>query len=234
MTFATPYHAFVALAELDKLHAQLKLERIQILKQHSAFHAEEQRIAAELLGEQKKVFEQRRLLAQKEQEISQLTTKKDRILAQRDRATSVREQQSLEREAALIDEQIDRDETSTLEMLEHVERAELLWPEVKKRYDVQIAARHAELLECDATLKRLDEQLTAVVHDRTQTLSALESELRARYQSLYERDPVPAVPVVENRCGGCHTILTMQELAALRRHVVVTCPECYKLLYSPV
>jgi predicted nucleic acid-binding Zn-ribbon protein len=234
MTFATPYHAFVALAELDRLHAQCIKEFSRLSEQRATEKAHEQKTISESAAAHKKIVEQRRFLAQKEQEILQLKNKRDRVIAQSDRAVSVRERQSLEKEAALLDEQIDQEETNGLQLLDHVEREEALWPTIKNQYDEQIAAIHAlneaHDAACDVLKKRLEEQ----IRDRSVIEHAVESELRARYAALYARDPVPAVPVVENRCGGCHTILTMNELAQLRRHVVVSCPECYKLLYSPV
>jgi len=155
------------------------------------------------------------------------------VLAQRDRTVSVRERQSLEKEAALLDEQIDQEETHGLTILERIEQDEARWPDQKKQYDTQIAALRGEIAQYESAAADLRARSDLLGEQRPHVLDMLEPELRARYLSLHARDPLPAVPVVENRCGGCHTILTMNELAQLRRHVVVSCPECYKLLYSP-
>ena len=234
MTFTTPYHAFVALAQLDAFRVHVNREREKAVHHRDALQAELDSFMAERSTQQKVLQEERRAIAQKEHAIAQLRSRKQRSLDQRDRATSVRERQSLEAEAARIDEQIDREETAALTDLERFEERTALFDVQKAAFEKQCAEKKLHIASVEKSIENFIQEYEHAGRSRTPILDAVEPNLRERYESLRERDSLAAVPVVENRCGGCHTVLTATDLLSLRRHVIISCPECYKILYTPV
>ena len=65
-----------------------------------------------------------------------------------------------------------------------------------------------------------------------------EEEAPAEYMQEFRRSkesvPNPVVPVIENHCSACYSQITVHDLAMLRRHILVTCSECFRKLYLPL
>jgi hypothetical protein len=234
MTFSTPYHAFVALASLDASRVRIARDRQKALEACAVLRAELDALNTARAADQKALLDARRAIAQQEHAISQLRLRKQRSLDLRDRATSVRERQALEADAAQIDDQIDREETQALADLERFEQQTATFQANASLFDSQVAQKKAEIAIVEQSIEQLTHEYDRASDARGEILDAVEPTLRERYESLRERDALAAAPVVANRCGGCHTLLTASDLLSLRRHTIVTCPECYKILYTPV
>jgi predicted nucleic acid-binding Zn-ribbon protein len=70
--------------------------------------------------------------------------------------------------------------------------------------------------------------LAAVEAERAETWEAIPAEFRAAYSRIRLADPV--AEVVNNQCQGCRVTVTSSGMQQLRRHVLVMCEHCGRIL----
>jgi len=96
--------------------------------------------------------------------------------------------------------------------------------------------RRQELRDSVAELSgSLDEEIAALVHNRTSVLAAIPEVLRVRYESARAQvgGGVGAAHVSNGRCTGCHISLSPLDLDRFKRvsgAELLSCPECSRLL----
>jgi predicted nucleic acid-binding Zn-ribbon protein len=101
--------------------------------------------------------------------------------------------------------------------------------EDKAKYEAQIAT----IREKEGNLKtRIDEMAAS----RAGLLEGIDEDLVERYDRLFETKNARAVVAVEHDvCTGCHMKVTAQTSLALRSDkVIVSCPQCGRLLHLPL
>lgn len=106
--------------------------------------------------------------------------------------------------------------------------------ELQKEFDA-VAARCAEQqtkVETDVT--SLSHGLEDARHRRDELASAIEPDLRQRYETIFtKRRGLAVVEVRAGNCQGCHMRVAPQLFNEIQRNTrVIVCPNCHRILYA--
>ena len=147
---------------------------------------------------------------------------------------NARELTALQRELEHVRELLGHAEDLELELLIAVEPRDELVASIKARAQ-PLVGRRVELQALIGQLQSsLDEELVALRQSRDERVSALSSELRARYDHALARSGASgAAQVNAGRCDGCRIALAPLDFDRWKGQPAETfmaCPECGRLL----
>lgn len=229
-----PFYTFLAfvtqdakILALSKKIAELTAKKEQFLK---------------ILNERQAVLTQAQQVAhqaRKAQDAQELEVKslqgRQRLLKEKlESSSSPKEYFSLETELKNLVAEMDRQETILYGLFEQFESAEKKMGEI----DFEVVALKADT---DTQVAQLDQQIDDLKREMQQesdVLNRLETqvnpEMREKFIAMKASLANPVVPVKQNVCSACYNMVGAQDLVGLRRHQLVTCQNCYRLLYSDV
>jgi len=150
---------------------------------------------------------------------------------QLEETASAKSYMSLQQEITTLKHKKEEIENDIMRLWQDVEDATQQYQQAQKQYhDVcqQIKSQQEQL-----------QQQKSEYEQRKQSLQLQERDLRDKVKPewLEEFDrkravvPDPAVPVEHNVCSACFSSLPANELRKLEKHVLRTCPNCYRILY---
>ena len=70
--------------------------------------------------------------------------------------------------------------------------------------------------------------------ERKQIETEVDPELLGQYKIMKEKIDNPVVPLARGSCSACFTLVSQPELIEAKRHKLITCKGCYRLLYAPI
>lgn len=108
---------------------------------------------------------------------------------------------------------------------ENVQQAEKKCASSVKNIEQQIETAQVEYNSCEQELALLSGQ-------RDDKCADIPAEWLSNYRAMQERVPNPVVPVKDAFCTGCFNKVPMSMLDKLRRHVLVACQNCHRILYT--
>ena len=226
----------IHLAQLQTLDRQLreKMELRQTLQTETVTLQEqllEQRKVTRAAQAERDSLETRRreLEAQLESEGAKMTDRRMRL----NRVRNEKELQALRREIEVGKEANQQLEEAVLNTLDSLETISATASEAESRLtELETAA----LQKADEYRRRV-EQLTAEIDEvhqrRDQVAALLDSDVRQKYEQIFERRGGSAVVEVRNgTCQGCHMHLPPQFFNELQRsRDVRLCPNCHRILF---
>ena len=146
------------------------------------------------------------------------------------------EYSALSHEIATAERAISAIEDKELVLMEEAEKLAPQLTEADKAHAEDKAKYNAQIItvrEKEGNLKiRIDEMVTG----RAALLEGIDEDLIERYERLFETKNARSVVVVEHDvCTGCNMKVTAQTSLALRSEkVIVSCPQCGRLLHLPL
>lgn len=91
---------------------------------------------------------------------------------------------------------------------------------------------HKQLLNNAQQLKdSLVEKVTCLERERAELEKCVSPDFLTPYYEMKRSVVDPVVPVINNYCSSCRCMVAQQDLSIMRRHILVQCKECYRLLY---
>lgn len=111
----------------------------------------------------------------------------------------------------------------------------------KAEYDEQeknseaFLAGHKQLTELKRQeLKSNEEHAITLEKERDELERTVNPEFLMEYAAMKESVDDPVVAAEGVFCSVCHHQITHHDLSLLRRHILVSCKECYRKLYLPL
>jgi len=156
--------------------------------------------------------------------------------AQLDSVKTNKEYQSLQREIAVTKEDVSRAEDKLLELLDDIEKAQLV-SDGNRRQLEQLEAGVAEVnREAEARLRDAEVQLVEVDEKRKRLIPGLSPSVRAEYTRLFERYGGNAfAAAAEGVCQGCYVNVPAQVVAELRGGGrLYRCESCGRFIFAVV
>ena len=227
-----PFYLFIEFVERDQKIEALK-KQLQILEQDIA-HLKEQddfqaaaveaaRLVAHAL---RKNLDNGELEAQELRE--QEKTKKIRL----DVVTSPREYTSLHHELATIEEKLTTHEEALFALWQEYEQAEKLYRELQATYATSHDVARVAIADKKSRFGQEHKELESLMIVREQYKERILPEWLERYERMRQSVANPVVPLAERYCSGCSYEIPAQDIIALGHHKIITCKNCYRLLYS--
>jgi predicted nucleic acid-binding Zn-ribbon protein len=234
----TASSVLLALQDLDLAVAQLEHRRAH-LPERAALTAVDAR-AAEVLGEKRKVEQERaQLMASQSEAEGELATAEQRAAALDRRlyggeVGASRDMQAVADEIGHLKQRSSEIEDRVLELMDRIEPLSARLSEL----DAELQALGLQRSETTARLQEsesgIDVELAELRGERTRAAAAVPDQLRATYERLRARlGGVGVARLVGNHCDGCHLTLSAVELDKVR-HLpegeLFTCEQCSRIL----
>lgn len=127
-------------------------------------------------------------------------------------------------------------EDKILEAMEKVEEEK----KIVAQEEQHLKQEEAKVAEQERVIKGEIEAIRAlretIVKEREGLIAGVRADLLERYNLTFENKEDAAIVVIEHgACGGCHMAITPQIMTEVkRRHDLVLCENCARILYLPV
>jgi len=170
---------------------------------------------------------------QKEVEIESLRQKIAKFREQQFQIKSNEEFKVLNREIAVLQENIRGLEDGEIELMETVEQTRQEENGLKAELLKAEGAVQGEFQRFDERFKNLEAEVQQLQLDRQGLVAGIPDDWLSRYNRVMEnRKDVALVSVEKNACGGCHMKLPPHVLQDIKRaDAIITCSFCGRLLY---
>lgn len=227
----TPFHAIIALAELDTCLLALQEKRKKTESTLTSLRHEQESLHQSLENARNTAQSLRKKLHAQELESSHLQAaivlKKKRL----EQAGSPREYFSLNQECESLAAQLDASEDAALKLLDQTQQAEFFMHEEIKRTAQELQTLALQITVRTDELMLLDQEIAAKEHEREICVQKLPLEWHENYLSMREKVPNPLVSAQNGACPACFYGVATKDMADLHRHKLIPCRSCYRLLY---
>jgi predicted nucleic acid-binding Zn-ribbon protein len=146
--------------------------------------------------------------------------------------TVPKEYLSLQHELELLSQKIEKCEDQLLAHWQELEDKQHLLQQAVEESAHEQKRIGVAVVEKEQLLAQVQMSMEEVSHQKKLKEEHMVPEWRETYAAMKERVPNPAVFVIEGACSACFYPVSAKDLALLRRHVIVQCKDCYRLLYS--
>lgn len=232
MAESNPFYAFIKLVELDN---QIHALRTQSEKLQAQLKAGHERFQTQAQLVEKKEFELHELnkkLALRDLELKALQDRMKKLQDKLDAVASPKEHKALEHELELLSEKKQLEEEKVFELMQEAEDAHKQYAQHKEQGQLAHKQQQEEQQLAVARAAEIKEKIELLEKERSAALEGSPAEYRAKYESMRQSLSDPVVAVAGDSCGACASQIMPSDLAQLRRHVLVPCKECYRLLYQ--
>jgi len=149
------------------------------------------------------------------------------------KVTTNRQYDAIMQEIDHLKEQLDKDETIDIELMEEKDSLE----EQIKNQEMNVESVSKDLLERRKSLENMlqesAEQKTQLENDRDELIKNIEPSVIKRYNIVRKaRRGTAVVPVLGLSCSGCGAMVPPQKIAEIRiDKIPLTCDECSRFLF---
>jgi predicted nucleic acid-binding Zn-ribbon protein len=226
-----PFYTFLEFVAADSACYQAE-QRLQSIHERQA--RTQERLGAlhkVLIAAQSDLHILERSCSAHDLEIRALRDRLEAVRRSRDQAHTVKEFQASTQEEERLVQTIDQAEDILLATDEKRQLAALAAQQALLEYtgyQQEIAAGKAQLAADQAQVQQEYELARYAVR---QLESHVPPELMHDFMIRKARVPNPAVPVVNQACSACYHAVTMHEYMRLKRHVIGSCDQCYRMLF---
>ncbi len=227
-----PFYSFLALVTQDAHLVATRKKISQLLQKKEALTYNLKKLKQDLADAQVKAHSAKKSLDGQELEIKVLKDRQRSLKNKLDSSSSPKEYFSLETELKTIALDIDMQENRLFELFENVETLEKNMGEV----DFQVVTASAQIAQEIADIDQQIQQLQQLEHEYSQSYQALQPqvnpEMLQKFLSMKESLENPVVTVEKNACSACGHTINVQDLVGIRKHKLVACQNCFRLLYA--
>lgn len=231
MNVKNPYEAFVDLSQLDQRLLSLQRSLDALLLQAEELKAEHNSQTRCLHEKQNALAEVQKILTGHELQLKLTLSSIMKKQKQIESSASSREYQSLFQEISELEKKKSELEEKILEQWQLIEELQVAYAALvikTEQHTIRIAIDQQKKAAEIATIKN---QVIDLTNEAVNLQKDLNPLILASYLKMKERVPNPGVEVIDGRCSGCYYPIPSQDLADLRKHKILACKDCYRLLY---
>lgn len=228
-----PFFTFLAFVTQDAaiLQSQKKIAQLSFNKQ--TLIDDLKKLEEALKDAQLKAHTAKKNLDAQELEIKILRDRQRSLKNKLESSSSPKEYFSLETELKTIAQDIDTQENKLFDLFENYETLEKKMGEIDFQVVAARAQTHEQTAQIDQAIaaeKTILEEHTALYHELKHHVNP---EMLEKFLSMKEMIENPVVPVDKNACSACFNAISTQDLVSIRKHKLVPCQNCFRLLYTP-
>ena len=213
-------HITELIAQGDQIQGALhKLEQDYITQEH---HLENLRIAS---------IKCKKEIDASEAEITFLRDKERLKKISLEKVTNPREYLSLNTQLEEITQKINASEDNILVLLQVCEQTELEFNTNKKQFEYIHATYIATSQHKKEKYSHILKEIEDAMMQRASLQACVQSELLEKYNTMKLKVNNPVVPLLHDSCSACFYKVSLNDIAALKRHKLLQCKDCFRLLY---
>ncbi len=227
-----PFFAFIRLVELDHHLAKLADQRRRLEAQQTELTVKRQQLVSNVAHAQENVHSLQKELARQELELRTVQTKQEQVRKKLEIVGSTKEWTALDHELQGLVTQQQAIESVIFGLWQQIEVAERSLQEEQRssKEADQLLIEQQEALRPD--INALEAEHAQYVQKRAAAVLHAPEEYMKKYELMRAQLENPVVPVVDDCCSSCASLITKVDLAQLKRHLLVPCRSCYRLLYA--
>ncbi|MFA6066148.1 MAG: hypothetical protein WC707_03125 [Candidatus Babeliaceae bacterium] len=234
MKEGNPFFLFIDLIKLDQAVHTLVVKRDKLnddlrLAQH-AFDEKKEKLEAA----RARYFALKRDMDSKESEISSLRDKERVKRASLEHVSNPREYMAACAQLDDITKKIDHIEDELLKLVSIYEQAESEYDECKNKFEHDQINFSLLVHEKNSDIVLLDQEAQSLMSQRVTYEARVPLEWREKYDAMKLKVENPVVPLDldNNSCSGCFYKVPLNDVAAIKRHKLIQCKDCFRFLYT--
>lgn len=227
-----PFYTFLALVDQDA-HVRATSKKIaQLSQKKQSLDDTLHKIQHDFADARANAHDAKKRLDAQELEIKILNDRQRALHSKRDAASSPKEYFSLETELKNIAAEIDIQESRLFALFTQYEALEKKLGEI----DYQLVTSRAKIMQDVADIEQQIHMLQEQLQQYSDTYESLKvgvnPEMLEKFLVMKQSVENPVMPVEKNACSACFNTLTSQELISIRKHALISCKNCFRLLYA--
>ncbi len=147
--------------------------------------------------------------------------------------TNYKEYESVKTEIESIQQSQLQQEQIVLDVWNRLESAQRESEKAEKESHEMFEKIHHEIEENQQKIETLRAELASLTEQRPEKEKLVPEEWREKYSLMRARVSDPVVPILQNSCSACFSIVTDQDVICSKRGALIQCKGCYRLLYMP-
>jgi|GEM_PF-3438382 len=230
----SPYLAFISLARIDTQVYEKAVLSGRLMREIDANMQEIEQAQVRVRDVQNIMHGIRKSIDEKELELRILKERERDIKRKLDVVNSVKEYTSLQHELEEVVNSQDSLENIVLPLLQEYDESHIA---VQQAQDSAEALQQKNILIIKnkrQQIASLTKEMQDMQGERERIVLLVQPEVLHQYEAMKEKVPNPAVPVKDNTCTACFYSVNAPDMAAMRRHKMVTCKDCYRFLYENI
>ena len=226
-----PFYAFIRLVELDQkynnsvIQYEALLAEIKTMQSHSQ---EQKKIVDDLRVQSQNL---RKQVDRQELEIKALREQETIKKIKLDQLSNPREFLSLQHELEVLSKKLSALEELLFEVWQQQQEVEKSYTVQSSEYAAALPTVEAHLEQLSVKKNNLQALLEQLKHERGALEPRVVADLRDKYEYMRAKVSDPVVPVIDGKCGACFSPVSYNDMQGLRRHKLLACKDCYRLLY---
>jgi predicted nucleic acid-binding Zn-ribbon protein len=226
----SPFQEFISLIAFDQSMHALR-EQIRILM-HAIDELHGKRVQARELMEimEHRVRDMKKQVDGLELELTTLDTREKELRVKLD-AVHYKEYSSLKAEVEQVQQQQLRLESKVEAAWGELDTTQKEAARVATEQQAQLDELQTHIAQKMAEKETAEQQLRELEHERPAYEQRVPEQWLEKYALMRERVPDPVVSVDNGSCGSCFYKVSEQDTLALKRHALVQCKGCFRLLY---
>jgi predicted nucleic acid-binding Zn-ribbon protein len=227
-----PFLAFIRLVEQDQKINHCTTKQQEYAREIDRLKRSIEEQQASVAAAQDKVQQLRKQLASHELTLKTVQNRERTTREKLDLVASAKEYSALEAELKLLQTQKVAEEEQVFLIWDMLEMAESKSVEREQEAKLHQATTEEKIVEMQKATQSYDQEILVLQADRVALLKAAPADFVAKYESMRATVANPVVPLVGDHCSFCETPVTPATYNQLKRHILVACGECYRLLYK--
>lgn len=226
-----PFLVFVQLVEADQKIYNFFAQQEQYAREIDNLKQLLEDRSAKAAIEREKANVLRKQLAAYELSLKTLQSREKNVRHKMGFVAAPKEYTALEHELQIIEKEKNSTEDKAFAVWPELEVAEAKSITIDQEFKLYQAQVEAQIAELQAAKAEHAGELGALQAARLELLKIAPEAYVTKYESMRASVPNPVVPVVGLECSACATEVTGTMMTQLKKHLLVMCPECYRLLY---
>jgi predicted nucleic acid-binding Zn-ribbon protein len=226
-----PFTAFIDLVTYDASVRALRKNREQAELDLQNLNSLDKNLEQERIKAKERLISLRRDVDVLERELHEL----DEGLSEKQRRLSLvntpKEYFSLQQEIEALEKTKQEADDTLLALWNTLEQEQHRYQLLEKKVIGQRQQLEHSIKEQEKRIAFLDEEITSKLHKRAGKEKMVPAEWLEKYNTMLKRVENPVVAVENASCSACFYPISSQDLAALKRHKLLECKGCYRMLY---
>lgn len=229
---SNPFNDFIQFIECDRALYQseklknLLLAEIQALTDSIAAATQKvDEVKASVSALKFKVHSHETDIKTKRARATELAARLDRISNPKEYTATTKEIEELGRSEAAFEEEL-------FEFWQTYEEAQASFDKQYEAYKAWVLGQQELIDDKKKNVARIELDLQRLAKERAEIESAVKPEFLQDYYQMKRSVPDPYVPVEGSHCSACRYEISLSDLAQTRKHVFVSCRDCFRKLYA--
>ena len=225
------FQSFIDLVTFDQNFSELEKKSNSIQTTIANLNSQLVTLQKQLEHNSVKKRDVKKQLDTQELQVKELQEKEAHQLAVVQSVATAKELEAANKELEHLKFERNAQEQKMIQQINKLETAEKEYAGLQLKSETDIAEINTKIDAEKAALNEVQQKIEMIQKDRSKLLVSVPAEWIDVYENMRGRVKDPVVPVIQDSCGVCFSLIASRDLQALRHHELLQCKDCYRFLY---